>query len=686
MKVKSITLRNFRNARNETLEPPVGESFILTGDNGAGKSSFLWAIAFCFYGYADWTLESTPTRGTESGRVSVAFKKDGNYEAVREFTKKSTNFTFYEDGTPVVDSTNNKDHEEAFKKVFPVNKEAFLHLVCKVQTEDHRYSLGSFCRSTSKGMYDIIKNFIDVIKFEKYEKKNKEIMDTLSNNKIELESSIKIYKEMISKVEDEIKGVDKEKIDKKLNKMQKYKEKYEEKVDEWTDKIHQQEEYEKAQKTIKKYEGIKENAEEWDKIKYIKDPGVEFKDNISKLEKKLKKNRNQKENLEEKLDGLGEKSSKVEEKIDKLEEDNKKIEIKNNKIENEIANFKKKIDLVESGQCPKCGREFEDPEEEKEHYQEKIDELKNDIKELKELPTEKLDEIENEINDVESGIELTEESIENIEDQLEEQNQAKEFQKVKEFKEDYSYDAPPEKALARYEDALEKEKPEGEVPDKEKVKKVKKKLKTANDEIPDLKSKADAYEKNEKDLKENKKKLKQAKKDLKETKEEYIRHNELSDIYSRTGAPHFMIQEFLDQLEYNANKYLRDFADGRFSVEFVTDYQSSSPLNMRFYDLKFGKKQPMPFSSFSKGERTRIALAVEFLGFRKTFAELSSIEIESGFIDEVYGLDEEGQKRFAEVLSEISNVVPVIGGVACFGEHNFENVFFIENGQIVDRT
>ena len=147
-----------------------------------------------------------------------------------------------------------------------------------------------------------------------------------------------------------------------------------------------------------------------------------------------------------------------------------------------------------------------------------------------------------------------------------------------------------------------------------------------------------------------------------------------------------MIQEFLDQLEYNANKYLRDFADGRFSVEFSTDYQSNNPLDMKFYDLKFGKKQPMPFSSFSKGERTRIALAVEFLGFRKTFAELSSIEIDSGFIDEVYGLDEEGQKRFAEVLSEISSVVPVIGGVACFGEHNFENVFFIENGQIVDKT
>ena len=378
MRVKEINLRNFRNARDETLQPPVGESFILTGDNGAGKSSFLWAIVFCLYGYTDWTLDSTPTRGTKSGRVSVKFEKDGNYEAVREFTTKSTNFTLLEDGEPVVDSTNNKDHEEAFKKVFPVNKEAFLHLVCKVQTEDHRYSLGSFCRSTSKGMYDIIKNFIDVIKFEKYEKKNKDILSSLKDRKIELESSINIYEEMINKIKKELDKVDKNKIEKKLDKMRNFKKKYEDKVDEWSNKLHKKKEYDKAQKTIKKYNDIEDYIEEWDKIKYIDDPGVEYEEGkIKELEKKIRKQEEKREKFEKRLEEVKKLIENEEERIEKVEKENRKIEKENDKIDNEIDTLKERIGLVEDGQCPKCGHEFKNPEDEIEHYQDEIEKLEN---------------------------------------------------------------------------------------------------------------------------------------------------------------------------------------------------------------------------------------------------------------------------------------------------------------------
>lgn len=699
MLIRKIELKNFRGIKHEELKPKLNEAFILWGKNGSGKSTFIYAPAFCFYGYAPWKLENTLRWGAKSGYVKVDFERQGKkYRAVRKLDKRSTEFSikqYIESKGEFKDIGGglNREAEEAFKKIFPVPKEAFLQVVTKTQG-----NLGDFCKATPKGMYDIIKNFVEVVKFEKYKKRNDELIDDLEREKIELESTMSSSQNAIDNLD--LKDVS----DEELNEMKEKIKNYKEKIDSLKDKLEeskkwheQKDEFIWAKKVMEKLDGVKEWYEKWQPLKTAQEPDEPYdKNELTNLKDKLNDLKEEKEDIPKQITTL---EGNIEGYQDKLEEKHSKEDdmlTENREIKAEIKEVKREKELLENGKCPKCERRFRKTDSRIKEKEEKLEKLNSKL-----IPNKKLNQIQDEINELESKIRDTQAETKKlnkklmkvtskmgkVENKITKMKSAKEatekWQQKQNFFDEYPFDMNPDKVYRKYQNAKEVEKPEGDKP--KEPKQIKNDLDTCESEYMDLKSSYENMENKKEQYEYHKEQIEEAKEELQDTREELKRHKQLNKIYSRRGAPHFMVKEFLQHLQHNANKYLDRFTNGRISIEFKTNHESKSkPIELIFYDAR-RNNAPRPFSTFSGGEKTRVALSIEFLGMGKTFGQLTNIDLKTGLIDEVYGLDEEGQEEFARILNEMSGTRPVIGGVVCFEEmaHNFENVIKVEEGELI---
>ncbi|MFW5895525.1 MAG: hypothetical protein ACOCT9_02155, partial [archaeon] len=645
--------------------------------------------------------------GTKEGYVEIDFQCKGKkYRARRTMDKRSTSFKLlqYIDGgyKPIVESDTNSQHEQKFKQIFPVPKEVFLQIVTKVQTDDTRYHLGSFCKATPKGMYDIIKEFVEVVKIEKYEKKNKEIIQELNNNVIEYESTINTSKDAIENLDlrpvkdREIEGLKKriKNINKKINKERKASMRSEK----W---YKQKEKYDKAKKTIKKFNGIKDWYERWQPLKAIKKPEEiydpetlkELKDKLENEKELVKGIPDEIKEYKENIKSEKNKLKDIKQKYNKLKEENEKIYAKIDKIE-------KKLSLLKAGKCSECARRFNKTEERIKKKKAEKEEVKKELhpeKKLKNLK-EKKNEIEESIKAFENKIDSLQElrikttnkvsELSNTITKMESSKEATEkWRKKQKFLKEYE-NTPfkkigPDEGYRKLKNAEDVDPPEGEKP---------RPMTEIEDEIEDMENIRDMI-KDKLNKLQNKKeqyeyhinKIKEAKAELKKFETDLEKHKKLAKVYSRTGAPHFMVKEYLQNLQHYANIYLDRFTKGRIAIEFKTNHSNKNkPIELIFYDAERNNK-PRKYNTFSRGEKTRVALSIEFLAMSKTFSQLTDIDLQTGLIDEVYGLDEEGQKEFAEILTEMSGARPVMGGVVCFESmaHNFENVIKVEDGRLI---
>lgn len=96
MEILSVSLKNFKrhSDRHFTFQPGINAIF---GENGAGKSSILEAIAWVLFDYTgDYTKEDLIRNGASSAQVSVAFisSRDGRTYEIQRCTTKG--YTLYD--------------------------------------------------------------------------------------------------------------------------------------------------------------------------------------------------------------------------------------------------------------------------------------------------------------------------------------------------------------------------------------------------------------------------------------------------------------------------------------------------------------------------------------------------------------------------------------------------------------
>ena len=700
--IKRIELKNFRYVEDEVLDLPENELFILLGKNGSSKSTFLWAVPFCFYGFSDWTLKNTLKWGKKKGSVKIYFEIKGNkYVAERHFDRTSSSFSikqFMNGEFKDLGGGLNKEAEEAFHQIFPVPQEVFLQVVTRVQTDNTDYQLGSFCSATPKGMYDTIKHFVEVVKIEKYAKVNDEEIDRLKDKKTRLESALETSKRTIKDLG--LEEISDERIEEKDEQIEDLKEKLE-KLDAL---LKESEEYweaveklESAEKFVKKYSGIEDLYKRWDKLRSIEKPEVLFDaDKLEEINEKVGELEEKISNLKKTLPKLEDKEfdlESIQNKIDKYKDKQRDYKAKKKELE-------KTLEHLKNGECPECNRKFRSVEKRIPKTEEKLDNLKSYEEEVSKYTSEYNDLVnekkanEKKINSINKEIVKLTEKVSSLKEKAAKMEQAKkateEYQKKADFKKKYPFDVNPDELYRQYQNKKEvieelsvKERENPGKPERwEQV------IKQGNNELVDLKTKKN-------DLKDKKKKYEYHQSQIEENQEEFNevsdkleKHLKMSKIYSRTGAPHFMVKEFLYYLQQYANEYLDRFTKGRISIEFKTNHNSKSkPIELIFYDAD-RNNAPRPYSTFSRGEKTRVALSVEFLGMGKVFSNLTNINLETGLIDEVYGLDEEGQEEFSEILSELSGTRKVMGGVVCFNSmaQNFEKIIRVEDGKLIEES
>lgn len=117
----------------------------------------------------------------------------------------------------------------------------------------------------------------------------------------------------------------------------------------------------------------------------------------------------------------------------------------------------------------------------------------------------------------------------------------------------------------------------------------------------------------------------------------------LKKSFSTMGLIAYKIENMVKTLEEEANDYLAELSDGRFTIEFVV---TNDKLNVELTD--FGL--PVDIMSLSTGELGRVNTAT-LLAIRKLMSKMSKNNLNVLFLDEVVSvLDDQGKERLVEVL------------------------------------
>lgn len=104
MRIKSLSLVNFRSYKNEKIYFPEG-SILLAGDIGAGKSTILYAIEFALFGLRKKHLTGSALlrKGTKQCEVELDFELDGKDIIVKRILKRSSDKIEQASGSITID-------------------------------------------------------------------------------------------------------------------------------------------------------------------------------------------------------------------------------------------------------------------------------------------------------------------------------------------------------------------------------------------------------------------------------------------------------------------------------------------------------------------------------------------------------------------------------------------------------
>lgn len=690
MLIRKIECVNFRAIKNESFELPTG-GFVVTGKNGSGKSSWIYALNFAFYGTVPGlTISDLLSWGEKSGRVSVWFEIRGErYKITREFNSSSTklSLTWYpKDDDPQVYSA--VGASDLLKSIFPITPDVFNEIVVKPQGE-----FGSLTETTPTGRYHLFRQLADIEIWEKYGKINDmvlyELRSKLSGAMGDFENANAAIKNL------DLRPIDQDEFNQAEKEYQKLRKELPLINEQWIAiRSHNErvQGYLEAQETLRQYKDIPALFEEYQKVKDFKKPTEPYNEEaLQKLEIFIKETPGEIEKFHKQAEELEAAVVEIEKEIQSAQDEYRLKDKANAVLGQEISTLIHQKELVEQGNCPTCGRPFEDVEGQLKAIQEQIQEIESKMYKCTDLLI-KIETLNNQRNDLRAKIAYANGQVKILQRDLDRAKEraalilaaaedTKNYQLKQEFLNKYPYDKPPSEVFALYAAASSVEKPEPAALIDEKE--IREKLNTTNAGIEALRSKIDKMKADQKAYEYHKQVIENATRAVEELEPQIAVHTDLKEVYGRNGVPRKIISRWINAVETETNRQLNVITNGQFTINFIDKTETGrDTIDLIIIDNHTGDERK--FKALSGGERTRINVALA-LAMSNVFSDLTGIRIDTLWFDEVYGLDENGQRDFATCVEMIANEKPVVGAISCFDSMTayFSNSIVMQKGKIV---
>ena len=426
---KKITIENFKSIGPNpvTVNLDFHNTTLLTGQNGAGKTSISEAIVWCIYGVTKLKADNVVNKTVgENTKVELEFSENNKNYVITRYRKHKThknNVYVFEEGKNI-SLKNQADTQDLIQKIIGIDSRAFMSSIV-LSSETYK----QFLRETNSirlQIFESVFSLRELNDFKKYTSqkiknletslsdKNKELVSYNSYNEADtntlkaykanyqsqiekLDAQIKLYEMNLAKCEQELESDSKIDFDAEIKKAIEYQlrvsefEKEKKDLEQQKAQLHSyNEEVEYFDSRIKKYTEILENH------------------SIEELKLEAKRNSEYEQLLEQqkKLDDeITEKKHEFKTEQNSLATLNLRIQEK----KKEREKIKRQLDEIETHVCPVCGNHLNDSktQEVRDEYAYKFAELDLQVKELdsdKKKSQEKMDILEEQISDL--GVKL----------------------------------------------------------------------------------------------------------------------------------------------------------------------------------------------------------------------------------------------------------------------------------------
>jgi len=685
MNLKNIEVQNFFNHSYSSIDfTQFNEPVLLTGENGAGKSSIiLESLTFALFGETRLEfLDDCIKHDCDSTGVSVVFEINNQLIDVTRTKKrgKTAKLIISIDGTPVEELLT--DTQKRLDKILGLSYDAFRSSIILKQ-DDSEF----FIKAKPQERKKIIREILDLNQYEKLEKLAKDERNIIKNQITAEESlfnliEIKNSEELQKKLDILEKGVKKTKLEltkfeKQLSEVVSFNAVIKEQVKQKNDIIANNAKIKSLITTLENkiktsQESISSNQKEIDDF-------IKYRDGISDakiLEHNLENITNELASLEQKLKDTKAECKRTSQKAiahlqSELEEPTEKF----NQIKAEAKSIQQKLEKsnsLEEIECPTCFQNVSN---------EHIHSLKKDLEtKVKSLLSEykKYEKIVQNLNSslkdyqLEIHNELT--PFKTLEKELDESIiiekkdiQVRRLELKNLLEKQKCHDVAKEKQNSLFEIIAEnkshlvnlkeqikeiptielEEKPENEI--RNSLQEAKSNLEQASNLMNKI---SNEIEQNEAQ------KLK--KKEVQEKLSEKIRKvnllNKLATALGDKGIPALIIETVLPEIEENANYYLNKMSQGNLELCFKTTTILKSGDERSTLDIEiFDGKTWRSFDSLSGGEKFRASLSIR-LALSKVLARRANIDLQLLILDEpASALDGPGRELFVQTVHSLKN-------------------------------
>lgn len=685
----SLKVHNFTSygENTPTLDFSSFHLAVLSGRNGAGKSSLLDAITWCLWGTsrAGDSSDSLVKQGQKEMRVEFEFDLDGQiFKVLRSRALKAgglTRLDFYGGDKNLTEGTIKATQEKIINT---------LHLTYETFTNSSFLRQGNADEFTVKGATDRKRILADILNLSLYdllEEKAKEEakarvmnIEAITYSLVEIENELGEKEERqtsLSQIEQELKLIESQEkeADSKLKEIQSQGELLKQKIA-------------TLEKTEARLASVREELQSLKKQKEDKELSVQDFQTILQQEEAINRNTTLLEELRSKEKEWqvkqGELTSLQQELVElKTEEGDKKsrVAVLDNQIKEIVERGKKLKEDLEGADktqavCPTCGQKLEKDskdhlrkelqakiDEEKENYrkvaaekneadsalkevqvkipplEEKIDDFKKDFSEFEEIQ-KKIDEIkENDVlkirlSEAKGKIEAESKALEDLEKLVvsKEKTLADESQEVEEL------DQKRKDLLEKRNDYQLQENIYNQRKDQAGTKRTElgaaKELVARSTQLETLK---------ESKIKERDK--------MSLEKQDY---EELATAFGKKGIQAMIIENAIPEIEMEANSLLDKLTDGQMRVEFLTQREAKSGSTIETLDIVISDENgSRPYEMYSGGEAFRVNFAIR-LALSKLLTHRAGAKLQFLVIDEGFGTqDTEGRDRMVEAINAI---------------------------------
>lgn len=672
-----IKVHGYRSYIDEYIDfTSFGNTFVVIGENGAGKSSIIEMITTALYYRNTCTdnkgagMESLINTNCDYFEIEFCFVMN-NVEYLiiaKKVRDAGRELEFYIDG--VNQGEKILETQKKINSVIKLDYDTFLDTVCIGQGESSR-----FMQKSPNERKNTFIQILDLKRYELYEKEAKERKKNYKSNIDNFELEIKnltfqnINEDQIKKQLLEYKNSLNEskttikKLEKELKEVIIEKAKY--------DSYKQQSESilssrKNLEQNINKCETqlltLNSNVKDYkNKINEIN-----FDEEIKLLENKIESETFNKNELNSNIVELNTKNSILTSNVKKIKNSYKQLNDYGKSIcdfcGNDISESHKELHLSElKNEGKKILDEIKDNENVIVNIKEKIIKLNATISDFLSLKKEKQnnkqlnDKYKNALNEITGKINIYRDMI------LEYKQQYEENIKID---------------ICEVEDKTFND---NELQNEINLKKGK--LETVNKSITIL-------DENIKNIELNKEKLIKLNKDLKSTKEIYGDINDLCSTFGKSGIQANIINNDLPEIESEINKVLNLLCGGTITVSFITEKETGKSKSKKTIDTLdifvndlYGSRK---YETYSGGEKFRVDFACH-VGLAKFLAKRSGATIDFFIVDEGLGSqDNTAKQQFIESINQLNKIFKQIMCITHIQElqDSFDSKVLIEKDQI----